>query len=187
MKSEALDPQFTISMLTEKEASALLRVVATLGRHRLQIESFASTTVGTAELYRHTVVVRATPDRVRRVMKQLSSALGVVEADYYSQGETVDRELGLYRLSVDLAGGGEALERLVRQTRARIVLAGSDYVVVEKTGSPDELEELFNSLEPFGVMEFVRSGQTTVTRPMAETVVPEETKKVGTSGDVHGG
>lgn len=182
-----MDPQFTISMLTEKEVSALLRIVATLGRHRLQIESFASTTVGEAGLYRHTVVVRAKPDRVRRVMKQLSSALGVLEAECYSQGDTVDRELGLYKLSVDLAGGGEALERLVCQTRARIVLAGPDGVVVEKTGSQEELEEFFNSLEPFGVMEFVRSGQTTVTRPMAETVVPEEAKKVETSGDVHGG
>jgi len=164
-------------MLTEKEASALLRIVTTLVRHRLQIESFASTTAGTAELYRHTVVVRAKPDRVRRVMKQLSAALGVLAADYYSQGDTVDRELGLYKLSVDLAGGGEALERLVRQTRARIVLAGPASVVVEKTGSQEELEELFNNLEPFGVMEFARSGQTIVTRPMAETVVPEETKK----------
>ena len=182
-----MNPLFTISMLTEKEAGVLLRILSTLGRHRLQIESFASTAASIPGLYRHTAVVRAQPDRVRRAMKQLSSALGVVEANYYPQGDTVDRELGLYKLSVDLAEGGEALERLVRETRARTVLAGAGYVVVEKTGSQEELEELFHNLEPFGVMEFVRSGQTTVTRPLAKTLVPEETKKVEASTDAHGG
>jgi acetolactate synthase-1/3 small subunit len=182
-----MDAQFTISMLTERETSALLRIVATLGRHGLQIESLVTSAAGMAELYRHTVVVRAQPDRVRRAMKQLSSALGVVEANYYSQGDTVDRELGLYKLSVDLAEGGEALERIVLRTRARVILAGPGHVVVEKTGSREELDDLFGSLEPFGVMEFVRSGQTTVTRPMANTMVPEETNGVGASTDAHGG
>ena len=94
--------------------------------------------------------------------------------DYYAEGETVNRELGLYKLSVDLASGGEALERVVRQRRAKVVLGGLDYVVIEKTGSTDEIQELLSSLEPFGVMEFVRSGQTTVTKPMAKAVVYEE-------------
>jgi len=176
-----LDPQFTISMLTEREGSALLRVVSTLGRHRLNIESLASAVAGagsgTADLYRISVVVRGSGEGVRRAVKQLDSALGVLQADYFSSGETVNRELGLYKLSVDLEAGGEALERLVRQTRARMVLAGPDYVVIEKTGSQVELEDLFESLEPFGVMEFARSGQVTVTRPVVKAMVAEETKK----------
>lgn len=163
-------------MRTEKEVNALLRLVATLGRHRLQVESFTTTVdgsgAGAPALYRHTVVVRAAPDRVRRAVKQLESALGVLEADYYPLGRTVDRELGLYKLSVDLASGGEALEQLVRERRAKVVLAGEGYVVIEKTGTREEIEELSNSLEAFGVMEFVRSGQTTVTKPMTEAMVP---------------
>ncbi len=174
MEYTSLDEQFTISMLTEKASSALLRIVSTLARHRLQIESLTSAAAASSDLYRHTVVVRAEPDHVRRAMKQLDTALGVLQADYYPQGATVDRELGLFKLSVDLASGGDSLERLVRRSRAKVVLAGPDYVVIEKTGSREEIEELLTSFEPFGVMEFVRSGQTTVTKPMAAVMVHEE-------------
>jgi acetolactate synthase-1/3 small subunit len=178
-----VESRFTISLLTEREAGVLLRLVATLGRHRLRIESLATTALGASGLYRHTVSVEAAPDRVRRAMKQLDSSVGVLEARYDAKGRTIDRELGLYRLSIDLAAGGEALERLVRQTRARIVEAGPDYVVVEKTGDREELEELFGSLEPFGVMEFVRSGQATVSKPIAEGMVRHETNELEAPAD----
>lgn len=169
-----MERRFTISVLTVREASALLRVIATIGRHRLGIESVASGDAGDAELSRHTVVVRAAPDRIRRAMKQLGSALGVVEADYYPEGETLDREMALYKLSVDLAAGGEALERLVRQRRARVVLGGPDYVVIEKTGGGEEIDELLRRLEPFGVIEFARTGRVRVTMAAVGTEIGTE-------------
>lgn len=163
--------RFTISMVTEPETNALLRIVSTLGRHRLEIESLASTLAARRDSYRHTVVVRAEAERVRRAMKQLDSALGVLEATWCAMDQAVDREMALYKLSVDLAGGGDALETVVTGSRARILIAGADYVVVEKTGTSDEISELFESLERFGVMEFVRSGQATVSRPPSEVAL----------------
>ena len=137
---------------------------------------------------RHTAAVIGEADRVRRAMKQLGSALGVLEARYCRGGETIDRELGLYTLSMDLAAGGAALKDTVTRNGARVVVAGADYIVIEKTGSREEVEDLFKSLEPFGVMEFVRSGQTTVTKPVAEAMVHETTNIAkASSSDAHGG
>lgn len=158
-----MEQRFTISVLTVKGAGALLRMIATIGRHQLRIESVASADAGEGELSRHTVVVRAAPDRIRRAMKQMGSELGVVEADYYPEGATLDRELAVYKLSVDLASAGAPLEKLVRQRRARVVLGGPGYVVIEKTGTGEEIEELLGQLEPFGVIEFARTGRVRVT------------------------
>jgi acetolactate synthase-1/3 small subunit len=182
--------EFTISLVTEQDAAVLLRVVSTLGRHRLEISSFTTIAIGDSGggMYRHTAAVIGEADRVRRAMKQLGSALGVLEARYCRGGETIDRELGLYTLSMDLAAGGAALKDTVTRNGARVVVAGADYIVIEKTGSREEVEDLFKSLEPFGVMEFVRSGQTTVTKPVAEAMVHETTNIAkASSSDAHGG
>jgi acetolactate synthase-1/3 small subunit len=38
--------------------------------------------------------------------------------------------------------------------------------VVEKTGNEKEIQQLFQELERFGMLEFVRSGMVAVTKPM---------------------
>ncbi len=160
-----MDPQFTVSVLTENDSASLLRLAACLGRHRVKIESFTSTNGDASRLYQHTVVVRASPDRVRRAVKQIGAAVGVLEVNYHREVDTHERQVALFKLSIDAAAVGNSVGKIVRTSRARILIAGSGYVVVEKTGSKDEIEELFSRLEPFGVMEFVRSGSITVTKP----------------------
>jgi acetolactate synthase-1/3 small subunit len=39
-------------------------------------------------------------------------------------------------------------------------------VVVEKSGSSDKIKKLFQDLEKFNILEFSRSGQVVVTKPM---------------------
>jgi acetolactate synthase-1/3 small subunit len=38
--------------------------------------------------------------------------------------------------------------------------------VIEKTGDEREIKLLFNDLEKFGMLEFVRSGKVAITKPM---------------------
>jgi acetolactate synthase-1/3 small subunit len=157
--------QYTLSVLTESETSALLRLTACLGRQRVRIQSLTCTN-GDAEVYRHTVVVRAEPDRIRRAMKQIGATVGVLEASYHADGDTLDREIALFKLSVEAKRTDPALERLIRAGRARILVVAEDYIVVEKTGVEGEIEEFLDRLRPFGVIEFVRSGRVIVTKPV---------------------
>ncbi len=161
-----MDPQFTVSARTENDSSSLLRLAACLGRHRIKIESFTCTNGEASNVYQHSIAVRAAPDRIRRAVKQIGALVGVIEVSYHRDVETHDREVALFKLSLDAASVRNSLSKIVRTSRARILVAGAGYVVVEKTGSQDEIEELFGRLEPFGVMEFVRSGRVMVTKPV---------------------
>ena len=40
-----------------------------------------------------------------------------------------------------------------------------DYTVIEKTGHTNETQKLFEELEPFGILEFVRSGPVSISKP----------------------
>ena len=75
------------------------------------------------------------------------------------------QEIALYKLPIEAMLEGDCLENIVRRFQARILALESDYVVIEKTGHEDETRELLDKLEPFGVMEFARSGRVAITKP----------------------
>ena len=65
--------------------------------------------------------------------------------------------------------GGNKIEKLVRDNGARILVIEEDYIVLEKTGHKDETSDLFKKLEPYGVLEFVRSGRVAISMSKRKT------------------
>ena len=43
-----------------------------------------------------------------------------------------------------------------------------EFTIIEKTGHKEETQRLFDELEPYGILEFVRSGRVAITKPMKE-------------------
>ena len=57
---------------------------------------------------------------------------------------------------------------MVRKAGARIMEITREYTVIEKTGHKEETQALFEELNQFGVMQFVRSGRIAITRDPIE-------------------
>ena len=51
---------------------------------------------------------------------------------------------------------------------ARILEVSPEYIVFEKTGHKTEITELLSQLEPYGVLQFVRSGRVAITKQVKE-------------------
>jgi acetolactate synthase-1/3 small subunit len=54
------------------------------------------------------------------------------------------------------------VERLLRQYGARAVVIRHDYTVFETTGHREETDALIKVLEPYGLIEFVRSARVAI-------------------------
>jgi len=54
----------------------------------------------------------------------------------------------------------------MRQHHARILSVEEEFLIVEKSGHKEETQELLEQLEPFGVIEFVRSGRVAIIKSM---------------------
>ena len=57
---------------------------------------------------------------------------------------------------------------MIRLHNARILEITREYTVIEKTGHEEETQALFEGLNTFGVLQFIRSGRIAITRSPIE-------------------
>ena len=73
---------YGISARTEHNSALVLRLIACLMRHRIEIVSVDWVESGRGALYEIDLLVRADADHVRRAVKQMGACVGVAEIDY---------------------------------------------------------------------------------------------------------
>ena len=158
--------RYTISVFTEDIVGMLNRVTIIFTRRKINIESIAASESEIPNIHRYTLVISEPEDMVKKVVLQLEKQVEVVKAVYHKDSEVVYQEIALYKVPTEvLLSGGEA-EKIVRAHHARVLSVEPAFTVIEKTGHKDETQALFDELEPYGMLEFVRSGRVAITKPM---------------------
>tara|TARA_Y100000991_G_C21897692_1_gene316616 strand:+ start:422 stop:949 length:528 start_codon:yes stop_codon:yes gene_type:complete len=158
--------RYTISVFTEDIVGLLNRVTIVFTRRKINIESIAASDSEVQNIHRYTIVVNETEDLVKKVTLQLDKQVEVIKAVYHVDQEIIYQEIALFKVLTDiLMQGGEA-EHIVRAHHARVLSVEPEFTVIEKTGHKEETQHLFDELEPFGILEFVRSGRVAITKPM---------------------
>jgi acetolactate synthase I/III small subunit len=158
--------RYTISVFTEDIVGMLNRVTIIFTRRKINIESIAASESEIPHIHRYTLVISEAEDMVKKVVLQLEKQVEVVKAVYHKDSEVVYQEIALYKVPTEvLLSGGEA-EKIVRAHHARVLSVEPAFTVIEKTGHKDETQALFDELEPYGMLEFVRSGRVAITKPM---------------------
>ena len=158
--------RYTISVFTEDIVGLLNRVTIVFTRRKINIESIAASDSEVENIHRYTIVINETEDLVKKVTLQLDKQVEVIKAVYHLDEEIIYQEIALFKVPTDiLMQGGEA-EYIVRAHHARVLSVEPEFTVIEKTGHKEETQHLFDELEPFGILEFVRSGRVAITKPM---------------------
>jgi acetolactate synthase-1/3 small subunit len=86
----------------------------------------------------------------------------VLKAYYNTNEEIIWQELALYKVPTDEIAEKVKVERLLREYGARAVVIRKDYTVFETTGQREEIDKLISVLEPYGLIEFVRSARVAI-------------------------
>jgi acetolactate synthase-1/3 small subunit len=68
----------------------------------------------------------------------------------------------LYKVPTSEIAEKAIVERLLRQHGANAVAIRNDYTVFETTGHREETDRLIKVLEPYGLIEFVRSARVAI-------------------------
>ena len=113
-------------------------------------------------VHRFTIVINETEDVVRKLCRQIEKQVEVLKAYYNTLDEIVWQEMALYKVPTDVIADQVKVERLLRQYGAKAVVIRKDYTVFEVTGHREETDNLVKVLEPYGLIEFVRSARVAI-------------------------
>lgn len=154
--------EFTITVYTENQIGLLNRIAIIFSRRKINIESFNSSPSEVEGIHRFTMVVNETEEVIRKLVRQIEKQVEVLKAYFNTSDEIVWQELALYKVPTDEIAEKVKVERLLREYGARAVAIRKDYTVFETTGHREETDALVKVLEPYGLIEFVRSARVAI-------------------------
>ena len=141
----------------------LNRVASLFRRRAFNIESL---TVGHTEIdrvSRMTIVVDTDVNGARRLEANLYKLVNVLRVTDLTNKASVVRDLTLIRVAATNETRTQVMQ-LVDTFRSRVVDVAPDTLIIEATGTENKIDGLLGVLEPYGVLEIVRTGRVAMSR-----------------------
>src|SRR4029079_18314472 len=154
--------EYTITVYTENQIGLLNRIAIIFSRRKINVESLNTSPSEVDSVHRFTIVINETEDVVRKLCRQIEKQVEVLKAYYNTEEEIIWQELALYKVPTDIIAEELKVERLLREHGAKAVVIRKDYTVFEVAGHREETDKLIKVLEPFGLIEFVRSARVAI-------------------------
>ncbi len=165
---------FTVSVYTENNVGILNRLSAIFLKRHINIESMTVSKSEIDDVHRFTFVVIVPKTLIQKVVGQLEKQIEVIKAFYHTEDEIIYHETALFKISSEHLYD-EKIQNKLKFRRAHIIAITEHYFVIEASGYKEDIDNMYEKLKPFGLLQFVRSGRIAITRPkMAISELLEE-------------
>jgi len=148
----------TISILVENKFGVLARISGLFSARGFNISSLAVGETEDPTVSRMTIVVEGEDKTLEQIKKQSNKLIDVIKVIDYKEGDFIDRELILIKVSVSPKTKKEILEA-IEAVGAKIESACEKSLCVEASGDQAKIKTLLELLRPFGILEVVRTGR----------------------------
>lgn len=164
---DRMQQQHTITVLVENKSGVLARVAGLFARRGFNIESLAVSITDDPTVSRMTIVVTGDDSTLDQINKQTNKLIDVVKVIDYSEVPILDRELAMIKVTAVSTKRAEIMQ-IVDIFRAKIIDISDVTFTVEVTGNVAKVNALENLLQPYGILEVVRTGKIAIARgPLA--------------------
>ncbi|NKI25180.1 acetolactate synthase small subunit [Arenibacter sp. 6A1] len=155
---------FTISVYSENNVGLLNRISGIFLKRHINIESLNVSKSEIENVSKFTIVVYTTPAWVHNIVGQIEKQIEVIKAFSHSDEETIYQESALFKIASSLLFDERNIQNIIKESNAQIVTVSRDFFVLSKSGRRSEIEEMYEQLKPYGIMQFVRSGRIAVSK-----------------------
>lgn len=153
----------TISVAVENEFGVLARVAGLFSGRGFNIESLSVAVTQDPSVSLITLVTRGDDMIIEQIIKQLHKLVNVLKVTDLQEGEYLDRELVLMKISANEQTKPEIL-RLVDIFRGKVVDVAPKAYTVEITGDEGKIQAIVELFRPLGLREIVRTGKVAMPR-----------------------
>lgn len=168
MADETNNKLYTVTVYTENTVGILNQISIIFTRRNLNIWSLTVSPSALEGIHKFTIALRTDHRSIEGVVRAIEKRIDVLKAFYYTDEEIVYQEIALYKVKTEAVLENTHFEELVRVHHAHILEINRTYTVLQKTGHCDETRDLLKALEPYGVLQFVRSGRVAITKSTVE-------------------
>jgi acetolactate synthase I/III small subunit len=160
--------EFTISLFTENHIGIVNQITIILTRRQINVESLTASESAVKGVHLLIIVVKTTHEMIQKVARQIEKIVDVLKVFVHTSDQIIYQEIALYKVTTKGLMTGNVISQIVRSFNARILEVSPEYVVIEKTGHRSEITALLNQLEPYGILQFAKSGRVAITRQVKE-------------------
>jgi acetolactate synthase-1/3 small subunit len=153
-----MSEKHTISCLVENHFGVLARISGLISARAFNIDSLTVSTTEDPTISRMTIVVDADALKLEQVKRQLNRLIDVIDVQELKEGQYIDRELLLARVSAEGKTRVE-LEQVAKRFGAKLADTTNHAIVIEAAGDTKILDHLVDQLRPYGIAKLVRTGR----------------------------
>jgi acetolactate synthase-1/3 small subunit len=155
--------RYTILVYTENFIGILNRITIIFTRRGMNIDALTASESRLDGIHKITIEVTTTEDKVIQLTKQIEKVVDVIKAYYFPDDQVVYQEIALYKIPTESLD--PSLEKIIRQFNAHIISAEKEFVVIEISGHKEDTQKLLETLKPYNLLEFSRSGRVAIAKP----------------------
>lgn len=153
--------EHTIIITVANRVGVLARIAGHLSSRGYNIESIIGAPTENPDIYKIHLVVSGTEERVEQVTKQLNKLVDTIKVvDISHNKKYIVREFILMKVS-GLKNRSEIFE-LIDVFEAKVVDVTRTHITIDLSGPTLKIERFIDLLRPYGIKEFVRSGNIAV-------------------------
>src|ERR1041385_9448381 len=153
----------TISVMVENKFGALTRIAGLFSGRGYNIDTLNVGPTHDPNTSRMTIVTRGADATLEQIVKQLKKLVDVLDVLDFREGEYVDRELVLVKVSVDSRTRAEVMQ-ITDIFRAKIVDVQPKSLTIELTGNESKIGKFLDLMKTFGITDLTRTGKVAMPR-----------------------
>lgn len=153
----------TISVLVENKFGVLTRMAGLFSGRGYNIDTLNVGPTQDDTISRVTLVTRGDDATLEQIVKQLHKLPEVLAVQDFQEGEYVDRELVLVKVTVDSKSRAEVMQ-VTDIFRAKIVDVQPKSLTIEITGDEGKVGKFVDLMKTFGILELTRTGKIALPR-----------------------
>jgi acetolactate synthase-1/3 small subunit len=158
----------TISMLVANKPGVLVRIALVFARRAYNIDSLVVSPSFNAKFSRMTITAQGDPETLEQIIKQANKLIDVIHVSEHTGIDAVHQELALLKIKYT-PSTKPILAKLIKKYGAHIIDETEHILIIQQTGSTDQLDEFETILKKYHVIEMVRTGKVVMAKGHDET------------------
>jgi len=158
----------TISMLVANKPGVLVRIAHVFARRGYNIDSLVVSPSFNPLFSRMTITALGDPEILEQIIKQVNKLVDVIHCFEHTDEDTVHTELALYKIKYSSANK-PIVQKLIKKYHTRILDESKTILIVQQTGTTEQLDELEDHLKRYHIVELVRTGKVVIAKGQEET------------------